>query len=330
MAPRLTVAIPTFDRNEFLRKHVADLLPQLNSDVRLLILDNASQTPVDDTLQELLKEFSSADVRIIRHRVNIGSSANVMRCLELCESPWLWVLGDDDRPLSDAIATAFTAMEQHPDCLLISCNGMYESVREELMADGLDDFVDIIPDFPNLTLISNNLLRVDKVSPYLRYGYFFAYSLYPYLTCVLMTLFFDGGRCCFSPMQLIEWGSRSEWSRIVAASGMGTLLDLPLRSRQRKRLAQMLSAVAGKYSSLAIHLLHQIDNSIDAATARHLYSQAWYRLYHYEKSPTKHLVRAIGTLMLRFPSLARAVYGRYRRLRGYLDSGNARDDFGRT
>lgn len=328
--PRLTIAIPTFDRNEILQKHVAALVPQLNSDVRLVIFDNASAQPVEATLKGVLNDYASADVRIVRHRSNIGSSANVMRCIETCETPWLWVLGDDDRPLPDAVAKALQAIETHSDCLLISCNGMYEAVTKEQFTDGLANFVDDIPNFPNLTLISNNLLRADRVSRHLRYGYFYAYSLYPYLTCVLMTLANDGGRCCFSPLRLIEWGSRSEWSKVMAANGIGLLLDLPLPAPQRKRLAQMLLIVAGRYSSFTIHLLDQIGKSMDSATARYMYSQAWHRLFHHERSLSKYVVRAVGTVMLRFPNLARAVYRRYRRLRGYPESMAPRDEMGRT
>jgi GT2 family glycosyltransferase len=36
----LTIAIPTYNRNELLLRHLAHLLPQLNERCRLLILDN--------------------------------------------------------------------------------------------------------------------------------------------------------------------------------------------------------------------------------------------------------------------------------------------------
>ena len=45
----LTIAIPTFDRNEQLARTVSALLPQLRPGVSLVIRDNASPVPVAAT-----------------------------------------------------------------------------------------------------------------------------------------------------------------------------------------------------------------------------------------------------------------------------------------
>jgi hypothetical protein len=330
MTLRLTIAIPTYDRNDLLHRHVAELLPQLTSDVCLIILDNASPKPVRDTLGELLGQCPSAAVRIIRHRVNIGASANVMRCMELCETPWLWILGDDDRPMANSVTIALSAIQQHNDHLFISFNGMYRAVDREIHTDGLVDFVDNIPNFANMTLISSNLVHVEKMTPYLRLGYFYAYSLYPYPACLLSTLAAEGGKCCFSPLQLIEWGPQSDWSRILAGKGFGILLDVPMPAPQRRHIARLLNDVAGRYSTFAVHLLNQIGTSMDAATARHLFSQAWYRLYSHGSSPMKWVYRCIGYLLLRFPRFGRGCYQRYRHWRRYPETEQIHDEMGRT
>lgn len=314
MSARLTIAIPTFDRNELLAKHVALLLPQLTAETRLVVFDNASPTPVAETLAELLREYPAAPVEIVRHRVNIGSSANVMRCLETCPTPWLWILGDDDRPLPDAVATVLA--ETQGDALLINFVSMHETVSQDRETRGLADFVHGIPNFANLTLISNNVIRADRLSAHVRIGYFYAYSLFPHLACVLTALKGTDAVCRFSPKRLVDWGPASEWSRVMAGLGIGILLDLPLPTDVRKALVPAIVGVGGRFSSLAIHLLARIGRDLDAATARHLYDQAWHRLYKQRWRPLQYFVWWTGFAMLCFPRMSLAAYRIYRRWRG--------------
>ena len=110
----LTVAIPTFDRNQTLREHLASLLPQLTPDCTLLIIDNCSPTPVIETIRDLLDGYPSLSVRVDRNQTNIGAGANILRCLERCETEWLWVLGDDDRPRPDAVGRIMKDAAERP------------------------------------------------------------------------------------------------------------------------------------------------------------------------------------------------------------------------
>lgn len=108
----LTVAIPTYDRNAILRKHLALLMPQLTPDCELLIIDNCSPTPVIETIGDLLDSYPEVNARVERNRVNIGAGANLLRCIERCETEWIWVLSDDDLPKPDAIETILKNTEK--------------------------------------------------------------------------------------------------------------------------------------------------------------------------------------------------------------------------
>ncbi len=316
MTPTLTIAIPTWNRHVLVNKHVAALLPQMTPDVRLEILDNASTIPVSETLAEVLQQFPLAAATVIRHHANIGSSGNVMRCLERCQTPWLWILGDDDRPLPNAVQTALAFTRQYTNCLAINFSSMHRNNDGDLISDGLEDFVRKTPNFANLTLISNNLYRADRLNQHVRMGYFFAYSLYPHLACVLSELNAHGGQCCFTSAQLVEWGPDSQWSRVMAGAGMGVLLDLPLPHTVRRLLVPPLAGMAGRFSSLAILLLDQIGVTMDAPTARYIYEQAYQRLYRHERRWTNYLIRCVGKVMMLMPGLSLSMYRGYRRMRG--------------
>lgn len=312
MTPILTIAIPTRDRNELVRKHLAILLPQLTAETRMVIYDNTSSVPVADSLAELLGQFPLVSVTVTRNRTNIGSSANVMRCIEQCETPWLWILGDDDRPMPNAVALALAAIHQHGDCLAINFSSMEQNPDAVVISDGMENYLRDAPSFPNTTLISNNLYRANRLAAHVRTGYFYAYSLYPHLACVLSELHASGGQCCFLAQRLVEWGPDSHWSKLMAGAGMGVLLDLPMPHSARRILAPKLVGVAGRLSSLTILLLDQIGRTIDAPTARYLHEQAYQRLYRHEHRLANVWYRWLGKLVLRMPKFSSWLYGQYR------------------
>lgn len=97
----LTIAIPTYNRPQQIKRQVELLLPQLTEEVELLVLDNHSPIAVDTLFNDSqLEKFT-----LIRNHVNIGADANIAKCYDLCRTKWLITLGDDDPVEDNAIAT---------------------------------------------------------------------------------------------------------------------------------------------------------------------------------------------------------------------------------
>ena len=65
---KLTIAIPTYNRNEILYKKIEKLLPQITDECRVVIFDNCSDVPVKDTIENLMENFSYIDLRIVRNQ----------------------------------------------------------------------------------------------------------------------------------------------------------------------------------------------------------------------------------------------------------------------
>src|SRR5207302_549928 len=114
------IAIPTYNRNRFLVETVQRLLPQLSAACRLLIIDNCSDEPAAEALRPVIGAETDAPVRIVRNGVNVGAIANIMRCFELCETEWMWLLGDDDRPEPDAVSTILAHIRSQPAALFFN------------------------------------------------------------------------------------------------------------------------------------------------------------------------------------------------------------------
>ena len=123
----LTVAIPTFNRPDQLTRCVELLRAQTDKRFKLLILDNASSTPAALAIKAVTSDWPELDLRVIRHSINVGGDANILRCFEICETEYLWVLGDDDDPLPTAIETILSTIQANHD--LLFCNFACELLK---------------------------------------------------------------------------------------------------------------------------------------------------------------------------------------------------------
>lgn len=94
--PLLTIAIPTYNRANYLSQLLSSLSGQLaaHPEVELLVSDNAST----DTTPTVISEFESnaLKMRYVRNQVNCGADANFLQCFELSRGKYVWLVGDDD------------------------------------------------------------------------------------------------------------------------------------------------------------------------------------------------------------------------------------------
>jgi hypothetical protein len=58
---------------------------------------------VANYLKEQIGHNVLDEVEVIRHKTNIGGDANFQRCFELCNTPYIWMLGDDDKIENNAL-----------------------------------------------------------------------------------------------------------------------------------------------------------------------------------------------------------------------------------
>jgi glycosyltransferase involved in cell wall biosynthesis len=279
---RLTVAIPTYDRNQALRESIEHLLPQLNDECELLILDNHSNVPVEDSLRDLLAGYPQLKWRIVRHRANLGSAANILRCLELCETEWMWLLGDDDQPSPDAIPVILEQIAAHSDCISLHFGSISYPREESFLATSLRDLVFRLGTWSHLLFMSVGVYNCRAVRPYLRFGYHLAYSLSPHVAVVLAALG-DGGSCYFPKESVIASQSPSEWSVIHALLGKMTLLDLPMEDDVRREFARKLRQ-RPSLEATAVTLAATARAANDWRQAVFQYDQICSRVYYFDRA----------------------------------------------
>lgn len=160
--PLLTIAIPTYNRSAFLSELLDCLLPQLPAEprVELLISDNASP---DDTLQ-LLESFRTRGLafRLLANSTNIGADANFLQCFNQAAGDYVWVLGDDEIILPDAIHSLASLIDQCP-CDLVHLSGFgftgnYQTPSETVLHDRLGRFAEDVINTPYVLNKMNALI----------------------------------------------------------------------------------------------------------------------------------------------------------------------------
>jgi glycosyltransferase involved in cell wall biosynthesis len=92
--PKVTIGLPVFNGERYLREAMDSLLGQSFRDFELIISDNAST----DSTAEIIEEYQAIDSRItyIRQPENIGASANFLFVLRQAETKlFMWASHDD-------------------------------------------------------------------------------------------------------------------------------------------------------------------------------------------------------------------------------------------
>jgi len=114
-----TVAIPVYNRRQFIERAISSALAQQVPDLEIVVIDNCST----DGTWELLRDLSASNLRLLRNSSNIGLFGNLNRCLQEARGKYLRVLCSDDRLLPDCLAHEIDILERHPEATLVSTQG---------------------------------------------------------------------------------------------------------------------------------------------------------------------------------------------------------------
>lgn len=161
---KLTIAIPTYNRAEKLIKTIESLLPQLTQDCKLLIIDNCSNINIENRLLNIIPSSFHLDFKFIKNNFNIGGNSNILKCFELCETKWLWVLSDDDQIEKDAISTIFNEINNFPNAINInfySPHILHPKRYEEKVLIGKKEFLENIDSMGSSIFISTNIYNTE-------------------------------------------------------------------------------------------------------------------------------------------------------------------------
>jgi abequosyltransferase len=137
--PLLTIAVPTYNRAGYLELclgRIQQEIESLSEDdrglVRVYVSDNASP---DDTPNVIARFRATAKGAFdaVRNRANIGAEGNFTQCYASAATPYVWVLGDDDLIVRNALHKVLEVLRrQEVDVLYLNNYWYKESFSEKL------------------------------------------------------------------------------------------------------------------------------------------------------------------------------------------------------
>ncbi len=125
-APLVSVCLPVYNGEPFLRAAMDSVLAQTHKDFELVVFDNAS---TDGTWQ-LLQSFRDHRIRLHRNDSNLGPEANWNRALGAARGKYVKIFNHDDLLEPECLARQAAALESAPEAALAFCG------RAIILADG--------------------------------------------------------------------------------------------------------------------------------------------------------------------------------------------------
>ncbi|MBI5677205.1 MAG: hypothetical protein HZC52_01635 [Planctomycetes bacterium] len=312
--PKLTFAIPTRNRIDNLKENLRTLVPQLDEDSRLLIIDNCSYKPVQDEIDDVIPSNRLFEFGIVRNSFDIGGNANIVRCYELCRTQWLCLIGDSRKVSNNIVTTLKRYMLQFPEATLINfySPSKEHSPRHKLtVAKGKLSFVKEMGSLGNIILVGNSLINMRKIKS-ISYGYQYCYSNAPQFVIPLMNMNEDSV-CILSPEKIIESciqipEGETRLSLIDFWIGSSSILDLPLEHAVRVELAKKISGVDVQaqpylcfFNSLLLFSVRPGKNK----QARYYFHRVCSSRYYYNRSITMIIKLFCTYVLLRLPFITR-------------------------
>lgn len=115
--PKVSVVIPTYDRPHFLEKAVRSVIAQTYPNIEIIIVDDHSPVPVDESLTNV--DVESRQIVIVRHDENRGANTARRTGIETATGSYIAFLDDDDWFKPEKITRQVEALESSEETVLV-------------------------------------------------------------------------------------------------------------------------------------------------------------------------------------------------------------------
>lgn len=215
----LTIWIPTYQRPKALAALLANVqqlgLAEL---AEVVVSDNDPQGPLA-VAYSCRQAPLPMDVTYRCNPANLSAGVNFLRAFEVCRTPWLIIIGDDDLFSPAAVYELRQLLAELPSAVMaVKFDSSLYGAQRRCCVSGLADYVaQLDPQhyadaFNNLCLVSNWMFRCDRYRQYLASAYLGYSSKLSHLFPALQACSRDGGQLLFLPSQPILHGTTEESS----------------------------------------------------------------------------------------------------------------------
>ena len=253
----LTICIPSYNRKEELLKNLAALCPYLTEEVKVVVRDNCStKYDVKTVVEEYQRTYG---IELVENTVNVGMNANICKCFEMCDTDWLWVLGDDDCVQPKGIEIVLNAIKENPDAIYLKFNS-----TQDRCTRGLVEFSDVMKslyEYATSFFISETVHNIRKTSQFTYWHYEYLSSMIGQILRVVKYLIATpDGKCVFLKEKILQdHGEEISWSKKELVFAYQYVFDV-LRDYRKELKSGFLKGVASfSFAYIANSPLSKID-----------------------------------------------------------------------
>ncbi|MBN1353399.1 MAG: glycosyltransferase, partial [Candidatus Omnitrophica bacterium] len=113
--PKVTVLMPVYNGERFLREAVKSILNQTYTDYELLIIDDASR----DSSAEIINSFSDRRIRFVKNKKNMGQMNTMNKGLGLVSGEYIARMDQDDISLPGRLEKEVKVLDANPEIPLV-------------------------------------------------------------------------------------------------------------------------------------------------------------------------------------------------------------------
>lgn len=130
MPPKVTVIIPCFNREKFIRETVDSSLSQTYANLKIVAVDDGST----DGTRKVLESYGG-DIKLLEHpgRVNKGQSAAINLAMRSTESKYVAILDSDDVWKPEKIECQLEVLEKSSVVGLVYANGFAIDENDKIL-----------------------------------------------------------------------------------------------------------------------------------------------------------------------------------------------------
>lgn len=284
----LTIAIPTYNRPDKVRNVLLKLIPQLTDNVFIRVLDNCSNIDVKSHIIDDIPSNVLDRVEIVRNRVNVGADLNFQRCFELCTTPYIWLLGDDDRVEPNAVELILGELERFKsvDLIGINFNSNCCHVKREapVTISNTLELAEKLDFFGNWLFISTSVYKTEEYLKHIRYQAWGSYSMASQLVPPMVAIS-NNKTLVLSEKYIVSnipvENINEKWSDFQICLSITTLIEANVGFKDDcyKRFGQKLKHQFVRFGDIVYSIIKSVDNNIDLIDHYHIYlfKQFYYR-----------------------------------------------------
>lgn len=124
--PLVTVLMPVFNGEQYLKEAIDSIISQTFTDFELLIIDDGCW----DRSVEIIKSYADPRIRLVRNQKNLGLIASLNKGLDLVHSPYIARMDCDDISLPERLVKQVNFMENHLNIGV--CGTWFQSFGSEI------------------------------------------------------------------------------------------------------------------------------------------------------------------------------------------------------